>query len=75
MSPLPLPALSRNDEARIHSVAAPRQLRDHLQDLGLVPGNRVRLLQTGSPCILLIDGSTRLCLRSEEAESVLVHLS
>ncbi len=72
MSALPLPTIERNEEAVIQSVAGSRPLRSRLHELGLLPGARVRVLASGSPCILLLGGQTRLCLRSDEAETILV---
>lgn len=74
MTVLPLPAIERDEEAVIRCLAGPGPLRTRLQELGLLPGARVRMLSGGSPCILLVGGSTRLCLRSDEAESILVQL-
>lgn len=74
MAPLPLLALSRDDEGRVYSVSAQATLRDRLQDLGVIPGQRIRLLQGGSRCILLVNECSRLCLRAEEAAGVLVTL-
>ena len=73
MSLLPLPALARDEEAVIRFLAGPGPLRSRLQELGLLPGARVRVIAGGSPCILEL-GQTRLCLRGEEADSILVQL-
>jgi len=74
MSCLPVFALTHDEEAEVQGIAAEGALQSRLQELGIVPGQRVRMLQTGSPCILLVAGRTRLCLRSEEADAVLVRL-
>jgi Fe2+ transport system protein FeoA len=74
MSVLPLPAIERNEEAVIRWLAGPAPLRSRLQELGLLPGARVRVLTSGSPCILLVGGQTRLCLRGDEADSILVQV-
>ena len=73
MGVLPLPAIARNEEAVIRVLAGPGPLRARLQELGLTPGARVRVLASGSPCILQV-GETRLCLRGDEAEAILVQL-
>jgi Fe2+ transport system protein FeoA len=70
---LPLPVIERDEEAVIQSLAGPGPLRARLQELGLLPGARVRVLANGSPCILLV-GGTRLCLRGDEADAILVRL-
>jgi len=74
MSLLPLPAIERDEEAVIRSLAGSGPLRARLEELGLMPGARVRVLASGSPCILLLGGQTRLCLRGEEADSILVQV-
>jgi Fe2+ transport system protein FeoA len=74
MSVLPLLAVARDEEAVIRCLAGSAPLRSRLQELGLVPGASVRVLAPGSPCILLIGGETRLCLRGDEADSVLVQV-
>jgi Fe2+ transport system protein FeoA len=73
MQLMPLPAVERDVEATVECLAGPRSLRSRLQELGLLPGARVRVLTNGSPCILLV-GSTRLCLRGDEADAILVAL-
>ncbi len=40
-----------------------------LLEMGLVPGQCVRILQTGSPTLLQI-GETRLCVRSDALDNV-----
>lgn len=70
---LPLPAVDRNEDATIECVAASGPLRSRLLDLGLLPGARVRVVAPGSPCILEV-GATRLCLRADEAEAILVQI-
>ena len=73
MSVLPLLAIERDEVAVIQSLAGPGPLRARLEELGLLPGARVRIVANGSPCILEV-GQTRLCLRGEEADAILVRL-
>jgi Fe2+ transport system protein FeoA len=68
----PLAALRRNEEAVIHRDSDGGPLDARLRELGLLPGARVRMIASGSPCILLVAGSTRLCLRGDEADSIMV---
>jgi Fe2+ transport system protein FeoA len=75
MSVLPLPAIARDEVAVVRMLSGSAPLRSRLAELGLLPGARVRVLASGSPCILLVGGETRLCLRGEEAESVLVQIA
>ena len=72
---LPLPLLAHHDEAIVDGVSASGPLRARLEELGLVPGARVRVIRRGSPLIVLIGGETRLCLRADEAESILVQVA
>ncbi len=74
MPMLPLPAVDRDEEATIECLAAVGPLRARLHELGLLPGARIRVVTAGSPCILVVGGTTRLCLRAEEAESILVQV-
>lgn len=71
---LPLPLVDRDENATVECLAASGPLRARLEELGLVPGARVRVLQSGSPLLLLVGGGTRLCLRADEADSILVQL-
>ena len=73
MSVLPLPAIERDEVAVIQSLAGPGPLRSRLEELGLLPGARVRVVESGSPCSREV-GQTRLCLRGEEADAILVRL-
>jgi len=75
MNLLPLAALRSNEEAVIHGLSEAGPLDARLRELGLLPGARVRMIASGSPCILLVGGATRLCLRGDEADSILVALS
>jgi Fe2+ transport system protein FeoA len=72
---LPLALLERHDEAIVDGVVVAGPLRARLEELGLVPGAHVRLLQSGSPLIVLVGGETRLCLRADEADSILVSVA
>ena len=75
MQLVPLPVMNRGDVAVIHCLAGPTPLRRRLQELGLLPGAQIEILASGSPCILLLggrSGQTRLCLRGDEADSILV---
>lgn len=71
---LPLAALLSSDEVVIDCVTAAGPLRARLQELGLVSGARVRVIRPGSPLLLAI-GDTRLALRADEADAILVQAS
>ncbi len=42
-----------------------------MAELGLQPGNRIRMIRSGCPCLLLI-GNCRLCLRGDDCMQVMV---
>ncbi len=72
---IPLPLVERNEEATIECLDASGPLRARLEELGLLPGARIRVLAAGAPCILLVADDTRLCLRGDEADSILVQVA
>ena len=72
---LPLPVVDSKNDATIECVAAVGPLRARLSELGLIPGARIRVLHQGSPCILLVSGGARLCLRADEADAILVQVA
>jgi Fe2+ transport system protein FeoA len=74
MNLMPLASLGRDEEAVIHCLDDSGPLHSRLRELGLLPGARVRMVLNGSPCILLVGGTTRLCLRGDEADAILVVL-
>jgi len=74
MNLMPLASLDRNEKAVIHCLDEAGPLQSRLRELGLLPGARVRMVASGSPCILLVGGTTRLCLRGAEADAILVAL-
>ena len=42
-----------------------------MAELGLQPGSRIRMIRSGSPCLLLV-GDARLCLRGDWAMRIMV---
>jgi Fe2+ transport system protein FeoA len=75
MHVLPLGAIERSEEAVVHLLAGPAPLRTRLEELGIHPGARLTVLASGSPCIVRLSSGTRLCLRTDEAGSVLVRIA
>jgi len=66
-----LTALRNGQIADIHELAgAPERIR-RLGELGLLRGVRLEMVQSGSPCIVRING-TKLCFRDGELASVMV---
>jgi Fe2+ transport system protein FeoA len=74
MNVMPLAAMGRNEEGEIRFLGDCGPQGARLRELGLLPGARVRMLASGSPCILLVSGSTRICLRGDEVDSIFVAL-
>lgn len=68
---VPLHMLSPGDTAHVAHISGETELRRRLHEMGLAEGQRVEVLQTGSPCILRLNGH-KLCLRAEDLLRVLV---
>lgn len=72
---LPLPAVDRGERATVQCLSAPAGMRARLQELGFLPGAEIEVLAPGTPCIVRLGRETRLCLRGDEADAVLVALA
>ena len=68
---LPLECLGAGDWADVTDVAGAPDWVGRMAELGLRPGCRLRMLQPGRPCLLLVSGG-RLCLRGEDGAQILV---
>lgn len=68
---VPLQTLSPGEAAHVALISGETKLRQRLHEMGLAEGQRVEVLQTGSPCILRLNGH-KLCLRAEDLLRVLV---
>ena len=71
----PLSEMTPGSEAVVVSTDASGSIGRRLQDLGLLPGTRVRLIRRaslGDPAVYELRGY-RLCLRRSECEQVVVH--
>lgn len=68
---IPLELLSCGVAAEIAEVLGDPAWVGRLAELGLRHGSQIRMLQSGSPCILQI-GGTRLSLRGDLAMQILV---
>jgi len=72
---IPLSALALGEHAVIERVEGHDAIGQRLLDLGLIPGTRVtsvRRAPLGDPVVYELRGY-RLCLRTAEADRVLVH--
>jgi len=68
---VPIVHLRRGEVADIAEVlGSPEQVR-RLDELGLRGGVRLEIVQSGSPCIVRVDGA-KLCFRHDELLRVMV---
>jgi ferrous iron transport protein A len=70
---IPLAMLRPGQLARIDQLMGGEDEVHRLQELGMRVGTTIEMVQSGSPCIVKLDGN-KLCFRSTEATSVLVRL-
>jgi Fe2+ transport system protein FeoA len=70
---IPLPLLQPGQRARVNQLLGLAEEVHRLEELGLRVGTAVEMVQSGSPCIVALDGA-KLCFRGCEATSVLVKL-
>jgi Fe2+ transport system protein FeoA len=70
---LPLHLLPAGSLARIDQLLGGADEVQRLEELGMRVGTPVEMIQSGSPCIVRLDG-TKLCFRDNEAFQVLVRL-
>ena len=68
---LPLDLLRPGDTADVADVHGEPAWVSRLAELGLRIGSRLRVLQAGNPCLLLV-GDSRLSLRGDEGTRILV---
>ncbi|HMC64915.1 MAG TPA: FeoA family protein [Gemmataceae bacterium] len=68
---LPLEVLRPGEWADVAEVHGEPNWISRMAELGLRTGSRLQVLQSGSPCLLRIDGS-RLSLRSDLAMQIWV---
>ena len=70
---LPLHLLTSGQTARVDQVLGCADQVHRLQELGMRVGTSVEMVQSGSPCIVKLNGN-RLAFRNNEALSVLVRV-
>ncbi len=68
---LPLEMLGAGEWAEVHEVHGEPSLVGRMAELGLRSGCRLKMLRSGSPCLLDVGGA-RLCLRGDCAMRILV---
>ncbi|MGH7128685.1 MAG: FeoA family protein [Planctomycetaceae bacterium] len=70
---LPLESLRAGEHGRIVKLDGPADAVHRLEEMGLRTGAAVRMVQTGSPCILAID-EQRLSFRADAATVVMIEI-
>jgi Fe2+ transport system protein FeoA len=68
---LPLELLHTGEWGEIAEINGEPGWIGRMAELGIRAGNRIRVLQAGSPCLLQIDGC-RLSLRGDQTTQILV---
>jgi ferrous iron transport protein A len=68
---LPLNCLAAGTAGEIAELVGRADLVQRLREMGLASGVRVEIVQSGSPCIIRVNGH-RLCFRDCESMGVLV---
>jgi ferrous iron transport protein A len=68
---LPLDILTTGECAEIVEVHGEPDWIKRMGELGIHSGSRLQMIRSGSPCLLRV-GNTRLCLRSDLAQHILV---
>lgn len=71
--PIPLQMLRQGQRGFVHEVAGAGEHTHRLHEMGLRTGAEIEMVRHGSPCIVRIAGH-KLCLRSDELQTVLVQL-
>ena len=69
----PLKLLAAGQRARIDPLVGRPEVVHRLEELGMREGVAVEMLQSGSPCIIKLDGA-KLAIRDHEEFGVLVRL-
>lgn len=68
---IPLHLLQTGEPAIVEELDGPDAAVHRLREMGLEPGAEVEMVREGSPCIVRI-GAQRLCLRFDDATTILV---
>ena len=68
---LPLDMLAAGEEADVADVSGDPAWVHRLAELGIQAGCRLRMLRSGSPCLLQV-GGCQLCLRGDATSCILV---
>lgn len=69
MSAAHLSTWKSGDEGTVTGLEGSSPLAGRLQELGVIPGARIRVVQHGSPMLIQV-GDSRLCLRREDASGI-----
>ena len=68
-----LVGMSEGADGLVDTVVGNSVITTRLRELGVTPGVRVRLLKSGCPSVVQVEGG-RFCIRQKDAESIKVRL-
>ena len=71
MEPIPLNCLGPGESGQIDQLMGRPEHVQRLEELGLRGGRHIEMVQSGSPCIVRLDGQ-KICFRGGELLNVLV---
>ena len=71
---VPLEMMSTGEQGRVCTLDGAPEFVVRLEEMGLREGARVRMVRSGSPCILAVNDH-RLSLRFDHSATVLVELT
>jgi Fe2+ transport system protein FeoA len=69
MSTAHLSTWKSGDEGTVTGLEGSSPLAGRLQELGVIPGARIRVVQHGCPMLIQV-GDSRICLRREDARGI-----
>ncbi len=70
---LPIDLLAEGEKGRVVDIDGHQDVVMRLQEMGLKPGSQIRLIRSGSPCIVLVD-ERRLSFRTEQSAEIFVEI-
>ena len=74
MQLVPLELMATGEHGKVHDVDGSPEFVVRLQEMGLQTGAKVRMVKSGSPCILAIN-EQRFSLRFDERATVMVEVT
>jgi Fe2+ transport system protein FeoA len=68
-----LAGMSEGEDGLVENIFGNSVITTRLRELGVTPGVRVRLLRSGCPTVVQVEGG-RFCVRRKDAESIKVRI-